>query len=920
MALDADRLQRVSMWFDELHDLSPETRAETLASLQASEPDIFAELSRWLAKDAEAGVLDGLTQHQVEWRNRDDGPPPDRSGQHIGPYQLLRHVGRGGMGDVYEARRAGADFDQRVAIKLLRRGLDSDDIIRRFLRERRILAQLDHPGIARLVDGGVTADGLPYLVMEFVEGRGLMEAATNGAWDVSTRLNQFLNICDSVAYAHRRLIVHRDLKPSNVLIDSDGQPKLLDFGIAKLLDEEDHEALTRTGMRVLTPSYAAPEQLLGEPIGTPTDVYALGVILYELLTGACPHRRSSADLERLTWNPDGETLIKPSVAVLRSGAATSDPATQRLARQLDGDLDAIILFAMRREPERRYRGAAEFADDIRRFLEGLPVRAEVDSRTYRIRKFVQRHRGGVTAAALAVLGLSGGLVIALWQADVARDQAALARAQRDRAESIKEFTLSLFREQDPLARVKAEPKSATELIQLGIERTRTQFADDPEQRSELLNDLGEIQNSLGDYASAHAVLEETLAQRTQLTETGRIEFATTQSNFAVAKVGLGNYEAGLPLLQDSATILTKLAGADAPETLKTQARLVRVLTQLGRLDEARELTERILPITERTFGPKSPQAIARRTDLLAVLEQSARYDAALAEAQALVTLIEAVHGQDTLLLVRPLALQGDILRMQQKYADADPQYVRAIDLTRRHKSSPQTAKLLLRRSDLMRRIGKLDEADTMIQESIALLPPASPDLAQAQVIRGVLLRARGEFKNSAAEFLAAHHSFLAALGRDSVFPWIAAVEHAISERYAGSGLAAEPLLLESLSRLRVIAEPDSSELMQSLSALANWRTEQKRYAEAEPLHAEVVSICSKVYGPSHGNTRSGLLAQADNFVGLGGDEGFAAARLNLDAVAMSVTAEAPLATEQQQELDRIKVRLAAKPTANLSPD
>ncbi|MBK8285881.1 MAG: serine/threonine protein kinase [Ahniella sp.] len=919
MALDVDRLQRVSMWFDELHDLAPEARAEALASLQATEPDIFAQLARWLAKDAEVGVLDGSTQHQIALRNGGTEPHPDRSGQHVGPYELVRHVGRGGMGDVYEARRTGADFDQRVAIKLLRRGLDSDDIIRRFLRERRILAQLDHPGIARLVDGGVTSDGLPFLVMEFVEGRGLMEAATTGSWDVSTRLNQFLKICDSVAYAHRRLIVHRDLKPSNVLIASDGQPKLLDFGIAKLLDEEDHETLTRTGMRVLTPSYAAPEQLLGEPIGTPADAYALGVILYELLTGVCPHRRTSADLERINWHPHDETLIKPSVAVLRT-AATADPATQRLSRQLDGDLDAIILFAMRREPERRYRGAAEFADDIRRFLEGLPVRAEVDSRTYRIRKFVQRHRGGVTAAALAVLGLTGGLVIALWQADVARSQAMLAQEQRDRAESIKEFTLSLFREQDPMARVKAEPKSATELIRLGIDRTRTQFADDPEQRSELLNDLGEIQNSLGDYASAHEVLEETVAQRTELTSAGRIKFATAQSNLAVAKVGLGDYEAGLPLLQDSAAILTKLAGADAPETLKTQARLVSVLTQLGRLDEAKAVAEQILPITERVFGAKSPQAIARRTDLLAVLEQSAQYDAALAEAQVLVDLIEAVHGKDTLLLVRPLALQGDILRMQQHYDAADPLYVRAIDLTRRHKSTPQTARLLLRRGDLLRRIGKLDEADALIKESIALLPPASPDLAQAQVIRGVLLRARGEFKMSAAEFLAAHQSFLGALGRDSVFPWIAAVEHAISERQAGSGLAAEPLLLESVSRLRAIAEPDSSELMQALSALANWRTEQKRFADAAPLHAEVVTICSKVYGPSHGNTRLGLLAQADNFIGLGSDQDLTAARRNLDTVATSVTAEAPLAAEQQQELDRIKARLAAKPNATLSPD
>jgi len=912
MPLDAEQLKRVSALFDDLHELNKDDRAALISTLRTAEPEVAAELARWLAKDEEAGVLDGLTGHQVGRREPRDEPLLDRSGLKVGAYELLRHVGRGGMGDVYEARRTGADFDQRVAVKLLRRGLDSDDILRRFLRERRILAQLDHPGIARLIDGGVTDDGLPFLVMEFVDGRGLMDAALAGQWDLKTRLDLFLRVCDSVAYAHRRLIVHRDLKPSNVLIAADGQPKLLDFGIAKLLDEDDLEAITRTGMRMLTPNYAAPEQLLGEPVGTPTDVYALGVILYELLTGVCPHKRQGTESDRLGRNPDEETLIKPSVAVLQGDGAEADLAKHRLARQLDGDLDAIVLYAMRREPERRYRGAGDFGDDIRRFLDGMPVRAEVDSRTYRLRKFVQRHRGGVTAAALAVLGLVGGLAIALWQADVARANAAIAVAERDRAESIKEFALSLFREQDPFARAKSEPKTSLELIRLGIDLARTRFANDPEQRGQLLNDLGEIQNSLGDYAAAVPVLEEALALRTTAASPDDIDYATTRSNLAISKIGLGDTQGGLILLEESAATLSRLAGDDAPETLKTRARVATALTLLGRLDEAKQRIELLLPVTERVHGKQSSQAMARRADLITLLEQTSKFDEAFAEASSLVSLIESVHGPDSMLLVRPLGLLGDVRRVQQKYPDADPYYVRAIELTRTNKSPAQTGRLLLRRGDLLRRMGKFDEADALILESMALLPPASPDRAQALVLRAVLLRVTGRYRESADAFLDGHKTFLAALGKDSVFPWIAAVEYAVTERMAGNGAAAEPVLLDALAHMRAAARPDSSELMQALSALADWRTDQKRFTEAAPLHDEVVRICLAVYGPVHGNTRLGLMAQAKNHIGIGTDETLAAARKIIDGLLASDVEASPLSSEQKTKIAELQAVFARK--------
>jgi eukaryotic-like serine/threonine-protein kinase len=357
MSLDADRLKRVSALFDELHELASDLRSERLAELRIQEPEVATILAHWLQKDAQShGALDALSARFEVRSQAPSATPSDRSGQRIGAYELTRRVGRGGMGEVYEAKRPSADFTQKVAIKLLRRGLDSEDIVRRFLRERRILAQLEHPGIARLIDGGVSEDGLPYLVMEFVEGRALIEAANAKLLDLNARLNLFLQICDAVAYAHRRLIVHRDLKPSNVLLSDEEQPKLLDFGIAKLLDEVDDEHLTGTGMRVLTPGYAAPEQILGQPISTATDVYALGVILYELLTGQAPHQRRGKDIDRVTRDLDQENPPPPSAAVLKADAYGSVTHTrvQRLAR-------TRAPLSRRRRTRRRYTPPSQWS-------------------------------------------------------------------------------------------------------------------------------------------------------------------------------------------------------------------------------------------------------------------------------------------------------------------------------------------------------------------------------------------------------------------------------------------------------------------------------------------------------------------------------------------------------------------------------
>jgi eukaryotic-like serine/threonine-protein kinase len=376
----------------------------------------------------------------------------------IGPYRLIREIGRGGMGTVYLAVRADAAFEKHVAIKVLRRGMDSDAIEARFRTERQILASLEHPNIAGLFDGGATADGLPYFAMEYVEGRPIVEDAEARGLDTTARLDLFRQVCAAVQYAHQNLVIHRDIKPANVLVTPDGAPKLLDFGIAKLLttDGDGHTiAPTFGGLQLMTPEYASPEQVRGEAVTTATDVYSLGVLLYELLTGRRPYRITSRAPQEVARVICESAPLKPSTVVthesgpdIQAEALTgteeaglppaarpsSQPRTvdvDRLRKRLAGDLDTIVLKALSKEPSRRYASVDQLSEDIRRHLAGLPVTARPDTFTYRASKFVRRHRGAVTATALLFIALVAGVVGTAWQAREARLARARAEARFD---------------------------------------------------------------------------------------------------------------------------------------------------------------------------------------------------------------------------------------------------------------------------------------------------------------------------------------------------------------------------------------------------------------------------------------------------------------------------------------------------------
>ncbi|MEP6922427.1 MAG: serine/threonine-protein kinase [bacterium] len=558
-------------------------------------------------------------------------------GQQIGSYQIIRELGRGGMGAVYLAARADASFDKKVALKLIKRGMDSDAIIKRFVMERQILANLDHPNIARMIDGGTTENGLPYFVLEYIQGMTITRYCDEHKLNTMERLKLFRQVCTAVQFAHQNLIVHRDLKPSNILVTEDGAPKLLDFGIAKLLSADwSASEATETIGRLLTPEYASPEQLRGLPITTSSDVYSLGVVLYELLSGHRPFNFESRLPEDVARMIAASEPIKPSVVITRVEAArhTSDAAPipltpeaisrsregniEKLRRRLAGDLDNILLKALRKEPARRYASVQEFSEDLRRHLDGLPVLARPDTLSYRASKFIKRHKAGVAAALMVVLTLLSASVITTWQARVARNER--AKAER-RFKDVRNLTNSfLFEFHDSIADLNGATK-AREMVVKKAQEYLSSLAQEAGEDRELLWELstaylklGDAQgrpgfSRTGDTAGALLSYEQSLEIRRRLValEPNHAEYqlglAITLSRFGPIYQVLGKPNLAAERMREAMEISDKLL----PQShdldtfqcaFRNPAFLGDALSELGNYDEALAMYQKSLSIAE----------------------------------------------------------------------------------------------------------------------------------------------------------------------------------------------------------------------------------------------------------------------------------------------------------------------------------
>lgn len=653
--------------------LPTDERARLLAD--ETDPAIRSEVEGLLAAHSDSdGFMDSILPNRPGIRDS-IGP-----GEIIDGYRIVEKIAEGGMGSVYLAENSGDDFSQRVALKLIKRGMDTNAVLKRFLLERRILAQLEHPMIARMIDGGSTESGLPYFVMEYVEGRSIKQFCEENRYSITARLELFLKVCEAVTYAHKNLVVHRDIKPSNIIVTADGSPKLLDFGIAKLLapnwDESTAEA-TATNFRLMTPEYASPEQLRGKMTTTSTDVYSLGVVLYELLTGARPFDfkgKSPIEIaeEILTHEPRLPSLS--AATILQRGATRENEPAPRIRdnRALRGDLDNIILKAMRKEPEERYGSVREMANDIERFLSGLPVTAMSDTRLYRIRKFVGRHRSGVvTAAAVAIL--------MVFSTAVTMRQYVIAQCERAKAEDrfrqLRSVAKSLLNEtNESLAKLPEGLEIRGNLIAKSVSVLDSIAAEETDD-VDLLTEIADAYQTIGRYrnwntrdsVNAVADLKKALALRQRVVELApeRIEFRTKLNATIGNLIDAYGLDHDTPKLIEAlemmiASVLSQIEREpDNPEyhlTLSENLEAVsdhlsitgRVTEASERLTESAAAADRAIALLDSDAAPDSRRSlkIAVLMHLASIRQRSNRADEALALLTRAAAIADSAYADD----------------------------------------------------------------------------------------------------------------------------------------------------------------------------------------------------------------------------------------------------------------------------------
>ena len=730
--------------FDRLSELpADECRAE-LARLKEKDPDAYAKVLKLMRADEVAGahrflaggaVSDAIDECAVDIDESELRPAFER----VGPWRLERSLGAGGMGRVWLARRHDGLYEGQVAIKMLREAVADEHAAARFAREGELLARLNHANIARLLDAGTLADGQRYLVLEYVRGERIDAFCDGRQLDIAARIRLFLQVCAAVAHAHANLVVHRDLKPANVLVPEDGNVKLLDFGVAKLIEDEaaagDESPLTRVAGAGMTPEYAAPEQIEGGAITTVTDVYSLGMVLYRLLSGGRPYGGSGDSPARLV-REIVDTEAKPLSAALAEETANeiSDrrgTTPERLRRQLRGDLDNILAKALRKKPADRYASVRALMDDLEAYLDDRPVLARPDSLGYRLGKFGRRHKVGVAASAGLVAALIAGMAGILWQAQIAVEQkteaerqAKLAKAESEKANAVKQFMIDLFRVNLPGSAdiEQAQQLTARKLLDTGSGRIATQFATQPELRAELLDIVGELYFRLGEHERARQLTQERIAVLTQVAADTRETRLDSFSNLGTLAWNIGDTAAAREALTEMEKLQSGMPTDHAANeiALVGKARQELYTAPVKALDFARgALQERaqfdhVSPVG--TYDMWALGVIARAQALLG------QYSEALVAAESAVTLARRITGDGHFIVGDSLGWQGGVEIAAQKFVSAEAHLRSALAIARRTqgKTHPQALFVQAQLGALLHRSAHRGEGLSLLEEAVRL--------------------------------------------------------------------------------------------------------------------------------------------------------------------------------------------------------
>ncbi len=809
-----DRWRIVSPWLDRALAIEDRDLGAFLKALHAEDPALASELEE-LLEERRAISREGFLESAAPRPSL----APSLAGQTFGTWTLIEPIGQGGMGSVWLARRSDGRFEGRAAVKLLNVSLVGRPGETRFEREGSILARLTHPNIARLVDAGVSPIGQPYLVLEFVDGAPIDRWCDERALGVDARLHLFLDVLAAVAHAHANLIVHRDIKPSNVLVATDGQVKLLDFGIAKLLEEEggtgEATALTRDGGRVLTPEYAAPEQLAGGTITTATDVHALGTLLYVLLSGRHPAERflgSTASLVKAIVDEDPRRL--------------SDASPDRLRRILKGDLDTIVAKALRKDPALRYASVTAFADDVRRTLRHEPIAARPDTLAYRAAKFVRRHTRGVAAAAAVVLLLAG--LIGFYTARVATERDR-ARLQAQKAAKVSELLAGLLTAADPYtSRRDGKEVTVRGLLDAGAARIRKELADQPDVKAEMLSVMGRTYQRLGELDKARPLLDEALSTRRRLLGSQNADVADSLNDLGVLLREKGDAAAAEPLLVEALATRRRVLGPEHRDVAVTLVELGRVYADRGSGTDPRAepLFREALAIRRKVLGDENHETATSMNELALLLWH--RGD--LAEAEELfrkgLEINRKTQGEDHPDVSASLNNLALIAGDRGNFAAAETLSRQSVAMARRTlgENHPDLAIKLNNLSRPLLYEGKYDEAAAALQEALRIATAAfgdqHPAVANYAVNLGRVFLAR---KDAASAEPLLRKALEIRRGAFSEGDWrVAMTKSLLGEALTSLGRydEAERLLLEASRTLRDVPGAEGREAKSTAGRLA----------------------------------------------------------------------------------------------------
>lgn len=822
-------------------DLDFSEQEAFIESACGQDPSLRAEVNALVESDRRAGAF---LENAIGLSAATLDSSPVEAGCRIGPYQLERLIGRGGLSVVYLASRADHQYQGRAAVKLIRRDMETEATLRRFRNEIQILATLNHPNIAKLLDGGTTEDGLPYLVMEYVEGVPVTDFCDARRLTIAERLKLFRAICSAVDYAHQSLVIHRDLKPSNILVTFEGVPKLLDFGIAKLLDPDPDIFTpdpTKTEHRFMTPGYASPEQVLGRSITTSTDVYSLAVLLYEILTGHRPYRLdgcSSLEMERIICNYEPE---RPSVVISRveplmnsagSSGGASTPESISLTRQatpdvlrqrLKGDLDNIVLMALNKEPGRRYSSVAEMSEDIRRHLARMPVSARKLTAAYRTGKFIQRNLIAVSAAtAMAVLAVALVTSVMIQSARTARE--------RDKAAQVSEFLVGLFRVSEP-GEAQGNSVTARQILDVGASRIKEDLKDQPEVQATLMDTLGRVYTNLGLLSSAE------------------------------------------PLLRDSLSFRRAHLESNSPDLAKGLTSLANLLQLQGKYDEAEQLYYEALAIRRRRLGDPHVQVAESLNNLGDVLHDKGDYQAAeplYVQALEMRQLLLDAEHPDVADSLNNLAL---LFHDRAELDRAEPLYRRALEIRSKTlgESHPKTAQSLNNIGALLRAKGDLSEAEQLLRQGLEIdrrvLGNDHPDVIVEMRNLAALYVSKGEYDTAEPLLLNAISA-----GRDQGDPSdLATSLYELAKLYdtKGDSRKAEPLYEEALRVYRKSLPRYHQYTSYPLVALGQILITRRDLAKAEPLLREGLDIRRRSLPSNNWRTAEAASLLGECLTGLG---------------------------------------------------